>query len=286
MPRPQASTSLPCGRFMPDSAAPAATTAPGLPARFERPSLGAFGLYTAFVLFLAWSIQGTGVSVGDLIGGIPQMVRLVGEMLPPSTARLGAVGRALLETFQMALVGTVVGVLISLPVAVLATRHLTPHPAVYHAARGLIAFFRTVPDLIWALLFIVSVGLGPFAGTLAIVVDKIGFCGRFVAEAMEEADRGPQEALSAIGASRLSLVACAVIPAALPSLINTSLFSLEKATRSSVVLGLVGAGGIGIELKVAMELFNYDEAATIILAIFALVILVERASDKLRARLL
>ncbi len=263
-----------------------ATAKHGLPPRFERPNLATFGLYIAFVLFLVWSIRGTGVSIGDLVGGVPQMVRLVGEMLPPSAARLEAVGRALLETFQMALVGTVVGVIISLPVAVVATRHLTPHPFLYHAARGLIAFFRTVPDLIWALLFVVSVGLGPFAGTLAIVIDKIGFCGRFFAEAMEEADRGPQEALSAIGASRLSLVACAVVPAALPSFINTSLFSLEKATRSSVVLGLVGAGGIGIELKVAMDLFNYDEAATIILAIFALVIVVERASDIFRRRLL
>jgi phosphonate transport system permease protein len=89
-----------------------------------------------------------------------------------------------------------------------------------------------------------------------------------------------------MGASRFSLIVCSVIPAALPSFINTSLFSLEKATRSSVILGLVGAGGIGIELKVAMDLFNYDEAATIILAIFALVLVVERASDVLRRKVL
>jgi phosphonate transport system permease protein len=121
---------------------------------------------------------------------------------------------------------------------------------------------------------------------LAIVIDKIGFCGRFFAEAMEEADRGPQEALSAMGAGRFSLIMCSVFPAAMPSFINTSLFSLEKATRSSVILGLVGAGGIGIELKVAMDLFNYDEAATIILAIFALVVLVERVSSFLRKKTL
>ena len=186
----------------------------------------------------------------------------------------------------MALVGTVVGVLLSVPIAVLATPHLSPHPVLYHMARNLIAFFRTVPDLVWALIFVVSVGLGPFAGTLAIVIDKIGFCGRFFAEAMEETDRGPQEALSAMGAGRFSLIMCSVFPAAMPSFINTSLFSLEKATRSSVILGLVGAGGIGIELKVAMDLFNYDEAATIILAIFALVVLVERVSSLLRKKML
>lgn len=262
------------------------TEVPRLPRRFEQPGIVAFAAYLAVVAFFVMSLSGTRVSVGDLVGGVPQMVRLVGEMLPPSTARLGPVARALLETFQMAFVGTVVGVLLSVPLAVLASRHLSPHPAVYHVARLLIAFFRTVPDLVWALLFVVSVGLGPFAGTLAIIVDKLGFCGRFFAEAMEEADRGPQEALSAIGAGRAALVACAVLPAALPSLVNTSLFSLEKATRSSVILGLVGAGGIGIELKVAMDLFSYDEAATIILAIFALVLVVERVSALLRARIL
>lgn len=257
-----------------------------LPQRFERMSAGAFVACAVAGAFFVWSLQGTGVSLTDFFEGFPQMGRLVGEMLPPSPARLEAVGRALLETFQMALVGTVVGVLLSVPIAVLATPHLSPHPAVYHAARTLIAFFRTVPDLVWALLFVVSVGLGPFAGTLALIVDKIGFCGRFFAEAMEEVDRGPQEALSAMGASKPSIIMCAVIPAALPSFINTSLFSLEKATRSSVILGLVGAGGIGIELKVAMDLFSYDEAATIILAIFALVLVVERASAVLRRRVL
>ena len=256
------------------------------PRRFDQMSATSFVLSVAALAFYLWSLQGTQVSLSDLVDGFPQMARLVGEMLPPSQARLQAVGWALLETFQMALVGTVVGVLLSVPIAVLATPHLSPHPFVYHAARTLIAFFRTVPDLVWALLFVVSVGLGPFAGTLALVVDKIGFCGRFFAEAMEEVDRGPQEALSAMGASRLSIIGCAVIPAALPSFINTSLFSLEKATRSSVILGLVGAGGIGIELKVAMDLFSYDEAATIILAIFALVLLVERFSAWLRNRLI
>ena len=257
-----------------------------MPERFERTSATSFMLWLIVLGFFAWSVNKTGVSLGDLWGGIPQMARLVGEMLPPSTARLEAVGWALLETFQMAFVGTVVGVLLSVPIAVLATPHLSPHPLVHHAARHLIAFFRTVPDLVWALLFVVSVGLGPFAGTLAIVIDKIGFCGRFFAEAMEEVDRGPQEALSAMGTGRLSLIVCSVFPAAMPSFINTSLFSLEKATRSSVVLGLVGAGGIGIELKVAMDLFNYDEAATIILAIFALVVLVERLSAALRKKVL
>jgi phosphonate transport system permease protein len=147
-----------------------------------------------------------------------------------------------------------------------------------------IAICRTVPDLVWALLFVAIVGLGPFAGVLAILVDKIGFCGRFFAEAMEEADRRPQEALRALGASPLGVIAGAVIPSATPGMINAALFSLEKATRSSVVLGLVGAGGIGIELQVSMDMFRYDEAATIIFSILVLVVCVEQASAWLRSR--
>jgi phosphonate transport system permease protein len=214
------------------------------------------------------------------------MGRLVDQMLPPSVDRLWPVAVAILETFQMALVGTVFGVLLSVPLAILAARSQTPSLFLYYPARALIAFFRTVPDLIWALFFVVTVGLGPFAGTLALMIDTMGFCGRFFAEAMEEADEGPQEALTAMGASPGDIVFAAVLPSALPSMINASLFSLEKATRSSVVLGLVGAGGIGIELKVAIDLFDYAQAATIMLCIFALVIAVERFSATLRQRII
>ena len=256
------------------------------PARFERPGALTLALWVGAGAFLIASLQGIGFTASGLVGGLPHMGRMLGEMFPPSVERAGPVAKALLETFQMALVGTVAGVLLSLPLAVLATRHLSAHVLVYQAARALIALFRTVPDLVWALFFVVAVGLGPFAGTLAITVDIIGFCGRFFAEAMEEADRGPQEALHALGAGRSAVIAAAVIPAAMPSLINTSLFSLEKATRSSVVLGLVGAGGIGIELQVSMDLFRYAEASAIIIAIFILVLVVEQCSAWLRRRLI
>jgi phosphonate transport system permease protein len=255
-----------------------------LPPRFARPDLPSFVAWLVFVALIVSAFKGTGFSAGDFFAGLPSMARIAGEMFPPSAARLDKVGLALVETFNMALIGTCAGALLSLPLAVLATRHLTPHAALYHAARALIAFFRTVPDLIWALIFVVAVGLGPFAGTLAIMIDTIGFCGRFFADAMEEADRAPQEALGALGAGRGSVIAAAVLPAAMPSMLATSLFALEKATRSSVVLGLVGAGGIGIELQVSMELFRYDEASTIILAILALVIAVEQSGAWLRRR--
>jgi phosphonate transport system permease protein len=256
------------------------------PARFQRPGIATFLIYVACIAFFGVSLSGSGWSFVEFVKGLPNMWRLLNEMLPPSTLRLHQVLRALLETFQMAVVGTVFGVLASVPLAVLATRSQTPHVILYTLSRGFIALFRTVPDLVWAIFFVATVGLGPFAGTLALMVDTMGFCGRFFAEAMEEVDKGPEEALTAMGASRLGTVVCAVMPGAFPSFINSSLFSLEKATRSSVVLGLVGAGGIGIELKVSMDMFAYPQAATIMLSIFLLVLVVERASSMLRRRII
>jgi phosphonate transport system permease protein len=257
-----------------------------LPPRFSAP--GPASLFGSILLafFFAYSVNQIGFSPAELISGFPGIGRILSEMFPPDIQRIRQVGAAILETFEMALIGTGVGILLSFWLAILASRSHAPCPPVYFLSRTLISLFRTVPDLVWALLFVVAVGLGPFAGTLAIMIDTIGFCGRFFAEAMEEAPQGPQDALRALGAGRTAVIFCAVVPAALPSFINSSLFSLEKATRSSVILGLVGAGGIGIELKVAMEMFHYSQAATAILAIFALVIAVERSSAAIRRRVL
>ena len=231
-------------------------------------------------------IEGIGLSVESFIEGIPAMGRILGEMFPPDLSRIGSVSIALLITLQMAFAGCLLGVLISLPLSVCASSTQTPHRIVYFLARGFVSLFRTVPDLIWAIFFVISVGLGPFAGMLALMVDTIGFCGRFFAEAIEEVDQGPIEAIRALGAGRLATLCTAVFPATMPSFVNSSLFSLEKAVRSSVVLGLVGAGGIGMELKVSMDMFRYAEAATIILLIFLMVLIVEQLSSRIRAKIL
>lgn len=257
-----------------------------VPPRFERPSLLSYVFVILFVLFFLWSASNAGLSLSELIAGLPNMATIGGEMIPPATDRILPMAKAILVTFQMALVGTVIGIICSLPIAILAARNTSPHPIVRHITRSMISFFRTVPDLAWALFFVASVGLGSFAGTLTIIVDTIGFCARFFAESIEEVDHGPSEALSAIGVSPIDRIAVTLIPGAMPSLINTSLFSLEKAVRSSVILGLVGAGGIGAELAVSMEMFRYDQAATIVMMIFILVFAVEQFSSSTRNRLL
>ncbi|MEM5582336.1 phosphonate ABC transporter, permease protein PhnE [Roseibium sp. AS2] len=261
-----------------------------LPSRVDRPGALQFTVYVALTAFVLWSFQGAGWSFSALMSGGPAMADFLYRTWPPSLERLPQLSEALVETFQMALAGTIIGVIVSLPLAILAAKSLSRQTLVsrvfYSTSRLLIAFFRTVPDLVWALVFVITVGLGPFAGMLAIAIDTIGFCGRFFAESMEDVEKGPSEALTAAGAGRFDTIFCAVVPAAMPSFITTALFALEKATRSSVVLGLVGAGGIGIELKVAMDFFDYQLAMTIILMIFVLVLLVERLGSIARSRIL
>ncbi|MBZ0216343.1 MAG: phosphonate ABC transporter, permease protein PhnE [Fimbriimonadaceae bacterium] len=256
------------------------------PLRFSRPSPLGFVFTTLILALVISSFYTSGLSLEKLIRGLPSLARLGTQMFPPSSERLVPVFWSLLQTFQMAVAGTVLGLALSLPLAILASPSLSPHPIIVWAVRSLIALFRTVPDLVWAIVFVITVGLGPAAGVLALMIDTIGFAGRFFAEAMEETEKGPREALTAMGARQSGVIFSSVIPQAVPSMINTSLFSLEKATRGSVVLGLVGAGGIGIELKVSLELFDYDQAATIIIAIFLLVLIVERVSTWVRSRVL
>ncbi len=267
---------------MPSSAATSSTAVP----RWERPGAITFALWVLALAFLIWSFTSVGLSWERMLRGIPALGSMLQRMFPPDLERLPQILWSLLVTFQMALVGCALGLVLAFPIAILAAEGLSPHPAVRLLARGLIALFRTVPDLVWALLFVIAVGLGPAAGVMAIMVDKIGFAGRFFAEAMEEVDKGPQEALAAIGATRLGVIVSAIVPQALPSFVATSLFSLEKAVRGSVILGLVGAGGIGVELKVAFDLFDYDTAATIIIAIFVLVVAVEQVSNRIRRALI
>lgn len=259
-----------------------------LPPRFSRLSPLSFALFIGAASLVLVSIGQVAPSIGQMAEGVPNLVDLVSRMAPPNTdpAFLQRVFWRILETFQIALAGAVIGIAISLPVAWISARGVGPFGNVgAFLTKAFVSFLRTVPDLVWALLFVATVGLGAVAGTMTIVVDTVGFCGRFFAEAMEDSEKEPQEAISAIGGNRLSILFGAIIPDVMPSLINSSHFALEKAVRSSVVLGLVGAGGIGQELKVAFDMFQYRNASTIILVIFAIVLGMEWMTDRLRRKL-
>ncbi len=259
------------------------------PPRFRHRSLPEYAVLLLAAALVLSSILATAPNLDAIGRGLARLFApsgLLTQMFPPDLSRVDHIALKLLETLQMAVAGAALGLVFAVPFAILATDRLSPHPLIRHAARAVIALFRTVPDLVWAIFFIIVVGLGPAAGVLAIMVDKIGFAGRFFAEAMEETDPGPQDALRAIGATRLGIIVSAVFPACLPSFTATSLFALEKAVRGSAALGLVGAGGIGVDLKVAFDLFNYDEALTIILMMLILVIAVEQGSGWIRRKLI
>ncbi|MEL7466568.1 MAG: phosphonate ABC transporter, permease protein PhnE [Pseudomonadota bacterium] len=260
------------------------TTRP--PGRFEGMSALTFTLLIAVAALVIASLGDVAPSPQRLYEGGPRIAALFGRMMPPDTdpAFLERTSWRILETLQIALVGTAFGVVISVPIAWASARRLSPFGPGAFLFKAMVSLARTVPDLIWALIFVSAVGLGAVAGTLTIIVDTMGFCGRFFAEAMEDAEEEPQEALEAIGASRFGVLMGAVIPDAMPSMINTTLFALELSVRSSVVLGLVGAGGIGQELRTAFDLFQYQKASTIILAIFVIVLAMEWLTDRLRDR--
>lgn len=256
------------------------------PVRYERPSAFSFLGYLAGILILYWAFMGAGWSVEKIMRAPPALADFLSRSWPPATDSLGRLWGKMVETLQIAFAGAVLGVVLSLPVALLAARGLVVGRVVNVIVRNLLGFVRAVPDIAWALVFVVAVGLGPFAGTLAIMVDTIGFCGRFFADDMEAVDKGPAEALAATGARKIDIVACATLPAAMPAFVSTSLFALEKAVRSSTILGLVGAGGIGIELKVGFDLFDYPTAMTVILMIAVVVIAIEALSGWARKKII
>jgi phosphonate transport system permease protein len=178
----------------------------------------------------------------------------------------------------------VFGVVLAFPLALLAAANLTPARPLYIAARMLIGVTRVVPDLVWALLFVTAVGLGPFPGALALAVHSIGMLGRLFSETIEDMDMGPVEALTLTGAGRLQVFTHAVVPGVLPSLLGIGLYRFDENLRSSLVLGFVGAGGIGFSLLTAMNLFQYQTVSLLLIVTFVLVTGAERASAWLRGK--
>lgn len=221
----------------------------------------------------------------DLITGVHGMADLIWRAMPPDFSKLPGTAWPALQTVDIALFGTMVGIVLALPLALLAASNMTPSRLAYYGARGVIGFTRAVPDLVWALLFVTAVGLGPFPGALALGVHSVGMLGRLFAETIEQMDMAPIQALELTGARRLQVFCHGIIPSVLPTLLGISLYRLDENIRSSLVLGFVGAGGIGFQLLTAMNLFQYQEVSLLLIVIFVIVLAAERASAALRERL-
>ena len=192
----------------------------------------------------------------------------------------------MLQTIEIALWGTVLAVLIAVPLAILAARNCMSHPAVYHGSRAAFSFLRAMPELISALFLVLAFGFGPIAGVLALGLHTAGVLGKFFADEIENADRGAQDALRSMGANRLKVLRFAVFPQVLPSYLAYIQYILERNIRTATVIGIVGAGGIGQELKGRFEMFNFSHVSTILLVILVTVMALEYLTGRLRGKLL
>jgi phosphonate transport system permease protein len=208
------------------------------------------------------------------------------EYLVKPVGYLWTVFVKMVETVEIALWGTLLSVLLSVPLAWFAARNYSPGRLTYTLARGTISLLRSAPELIVALFLVLAYGFGPIAGVLALGLHAAGFLGKFYAEDIENADRKPQEALEAIGAGKLKTLWYGVMPQVLPQYIAYTLYILDRNVRMATVIGLVGAGGIGQELKGRFDMFQYGHVATILIAIFIVVFLLDQFSARLRARLI
>lgn len=192
----------------------------------------------------------------------------------------------MLETLEMALWGTLIAAALSIPLAYYAAANYSPNRFTYNLSRSTISLFRAVPELISALFLVLAFGFGPIAGLLALGIHGAGFLGKFYAEDIENADREPQEALQAIGAGKVKTLWYGVLPQVMPQYIAYTLYILDRNVRMATVIGIVGAGGIGQELKGRFDMFNFGHVGTILVVIFLTVFVLDRFSARLRRRII
>lgn len=248
-------------------------------------------IWTIAILVLValhWvAFEATEFRLEKLVGGASGMMRFIGEAFPPDLSSEVLIKglEGALTTLWIGLLGTTVSVPLALLLAIFGARTTTPNGFVYQVARGILSFFRAVPDIVFALIFVTAVGLGPFAGVLALILHNTGVMGKLWSEAMEDIDPGPEQALRTAGASRWQVVANATIPSVLPQFTGLLLYRFDVNVRSSLVLGLVGAGGIGLLINKAIKTFQFDEMMTYLIIVLVLIVVVDLASAWIRKRL-
>jgi len=219
--------------------------------------------------------------------GVPSLIDFMGHLITaPDWHYLSDLGIKLLETVEMTVLATAIACLLSFPLGILAAQNASPHPMVYRVTRELLSVMRALPELIWALVFVSAVGLGPLPGIMALAFVTVGFMAKFIAESIEVVDPKPIEGIQSTGGHRLQVIMFGMLPQALPDFIGTLFYILDHNLRAATILGLVGAGGIGYDMVVSMRMFQYDRIIMIAIAIYLLVTLLDRSSDKLRRRII
>lgn len=217
--------------------------------------------------------------------GVPALIQLTSEMWPPDFGRWRSWLKPLADTLAMSIAGTALAVVLSLPLALAAAPNTAPHPLVLGVTRLVLSALRSIPEIIFGVIFVAAVGFGALPGVLALAMHSTGMVAKFFAEAIEHADPRPMEAAQAAGASRFQVITHAVLPQVLPQLVDVTIYRWEYHFRTSAVLGIVGAGGIGFELMAALRLIRYDQVLAILLTILACVIVVDSLGAWLRRSL-
>jgi phosphonate transport system permease protein len=241
----------------------------------------AAGLFLLLGLGLWWIDFG----IGRLITGILRFGEILGRMMPPSPGsydHFKLYVHALLETLGLALIGTLSAAVIALPLSLLAARNITGSRILHFVLRRGFDILRGIDRFVWALVFVRVVGLGPFAGALAIAVSNIGAFGKLFSETLEDVDQKPVEGVVSTGAAGFHAVRFAILPEVAPVILSQILYFFESDTRSATVIGIVGAGGIGLYLYEEIRTLEWTHVAFLILMILITVALIDALSGMLR----
>ncbi len=238
----------------------------------------------AAILVYAWFLSASEVSLPRLIRGLPWMADFLRRMFPPDLSVMGTAMVGALQTLQIAVVGTTVAAVLALPLGFLSARNVVARP-IFYPARALLNMFRSIDTMVYALFFVAAVGLGPFPGVLAVVTYTTMTLAKLYSETIEGIEPGPVEAIAATGASRLQVLRFGILPQVLPLFASYVLYRLETNIRAATILGFVGAGGIGFYVQTYLRMINYPAASAVLLVLVAMIMGVDFASSRLRARI-
>ncbi len=251
-----------------------------------RETLVRYCWYLGIVFVAVWSVSNLEIPWFYFLDAHSQAAELITRMYPPDWDLLGEIVDPLVETIHIATLGTVITFFIAFPIAFIAAGNTTPNKATWLVGRFILVTSRSVNTVVWGLLFVAMFGPGPVAGIWAVAARSIGFVGKLIAEAIEEIDHGPVEAIEATGASRLQVLLIGVVPQVLPVVFGTLVYRWDINIRESTVLGFVGAGGIGIQLYSSINQFAWQQVSAMLLAVFGVVLVSEFVSATVRGRMI
>ncbi|MEM0979855.1 MAG: phosphonate ABC transporter, permease protein PhnE [Cyanobacteria bacterium P01_H01_bin.58] len=237
-------------------------------------------------LLLGVTIMSFGVvellDVGRMVQGVPAILNLLGEMFPPDFSRWPQWMMPIADTLAMSVAGTAIAVGLSIPLSLLAASNTTPHPLLFHLTRVVLNIARAIPELILGMILVAAVGFGKLPGTLALGLHSVGMVGKFFAEAIELSNRAPVEAARSVGATEPQVIVHSILPQVWPQMADVIFYRWEYNLRASLVLGAVGAGGIGLEIISALRILQYQQVSALLILVLGMVTLVDSLSSYLR----